>query len=178
MRPLEYWRTDRNGTKYYLDWNCPRCAGAGESDNWYRTGKTCYGCGGTGKRVKPLIVKEYTPEHQAELDARRNAREAKREAEKPKYSEEEARALAEAARRGCWQAEGFGPDGIGYLHTGDTWKNRDSFHGVGRWNNYLHGYVAPTKIELRGIDIREIHAQELCNTTGWIDPEKAWGFTK
>lgn len=65
--PLEYIRTDRNGTEIYHDWNCPRCGGAGQSDNWWRTGKTCYECGGTGRRIKPAIVKKYTPEHEAVL---------------------------------------------------------------------------------------------------------------
>lgn len=34
--PLEYIRTDRNGTKIYHDWNCSRCGGAGQAGNTYK----------------------------------------------------------------------------------------------------------------------------------------------
>lgn len=119
MIPLQYIRTDRNGTKYYADWTCPRCGGAGEAQKWEYTGKICWGCGGTGRRPKPLIVKEYTPEHEAKLEARRKAREAKRLAENPPPSEEELRKKADEACRNCWESEGFNRDGVGYLHTGD-----------------------------------------------------------
>lgn len=88
MFPIEYIRTDRNGTKYFADWTCPRCGGAGQAEKWVTTGKLCYGCGGTGRRPKPLIVKKYTPEHEAKLEARRKAREAKRLAENPPPSED------------------------------------------------------------------------------------------
>ena len=74
MKKLQYVRTDRNGTKIYYDWNCPRCGGAGGADMWAYTGYTCYECGGTGLRVKPLIVKEYTDEYAAKLEARRLAK--------------------------------------------------------------------------------------------------------
>lgn len=85
---LQYIKTDRNGTKWYNDWTCPRCGGAGASDKWLFTGRICYECGGTGKRRTPKIVKSYTPEYEAKLAAKRAAREEKRaqeyEAEKPK----------------------------------------------------------------------------------------------
>ena len=82
MRELIYFKTDKNGTKYFYDWNCARCGGAGASDKWLHTGRTCYGCGGTGERVKPKIIKEYTPEYFAKLQDKRRARaEAKAQAE-------------------------------------------------------------------------------------------------
>ena len=34
---------------YKRDDMCPRCGGAGHSDRWAFTGKTCYRCGGSGK---------------------------------------------------------------------------------------------------------------------------------
>ena len=72
----QYVRTDKNGTKIYNDINCPRCAGEGESDNWWATGKTCFKCGGTGKRATPLAVKVYTKEYWERLEARRAAKAA------------------------------------------------------------------------------------------------------
>lgn len=180
MFPLEYIRTDRNGTKYYADWTCPRCGGAGESDNWIATGKRCWGCGGTGRRPKPLIVKKYTPEHEAKLEARRKAREAKRLAENPPPSEDELLKRAEEARRNAWQSEGFSRDGVGYLHTGETFKNKDKLYRAGgRWNRFFKGYVAPERAEgLKGIRIVEIHAKDFCNAYGYIDMDKALEFAE
>ena len=91
MFELQYIRTDRNGTKIFHDWTCPRCGGAGRSDNWWQTGFTCYACGGTGKRNTPKEVKEYTPEYAAKLEARRIAKLAKQ----PKPDEAELLARAE-----------------------------------------------------------------------------------
>mgnify|MGYP003165815777 CR=1 FL=1 len=46
---MVYIRTDKNGTKIYHDYTCPRCGGAGGADQWIYTGWTCYECGGTGR---------------------------------------------------------------------------------------------------------------------------------
>ena len=83
MKPI-YIRTDKNGTKYYYDWTCPRCGGAGYSDKWLYTGKVCYECGGTGKRFSAKVIKEYTPEYFAKLEAKRQAKAAKEAEEKAK----------------------------------------------------------------------------------------------
>lgn len=180
MIPLEYIRTDRNGTKYYADWTCPRCGGAGQSDNWIATGRTCWGCGGTGRRPKPRIVKIYTPEHEAKLEARRAAREAQRLAETPPPSKEELLAAADVARRNVWQSNGFTRDGVGYLHTGETYKNMDRLYKAGgHWSRFLSGYVVPERVEgLKGVKIIEIHAQDLCNDHGYIDMDKALEFAE
>lgn len=177
MEFIKYIRTDRNGTKYYEDWKCPRCGGAGEADKWYRTGKTCYECGGTGLRRKPVTIKEYTPEHQAKLDERRKAREAKRLAENPPPSGDELKARVEAARLNNWELEGFSRDGRGYLHTGNTYKNKGRIKAEGgRWCNLLRGFVAPVRVECKGVLVTEMQAQEMCNRSGYIDPQKAWGL--
>lgn len=36
MAKIVYLRTDKNGTKYYANYTCPRCGGAGGSDKWAR----------------------------------------------------------------------------------------------------------------------------------------------
>lgn len=174
MKP-EYVRTDRNGTKIFHDWTCPRCGGAGASDLWIFTGRTCWDCGGTGKRHTPQIVKEYTPEYQAKLDARRAAREAKRLAENPPPTEEELRAKAEETRRHNWKHEGFRLDGVGYVHAGNTYQHKDALKAAGgRWTYDLRAYIAPNPIEgLEGIRITEVHAQDLCNEYGFLDWHKA-----
>ena len=175
MHPLEYVRTDRNGTKYYHDWNCPRCGGVGQSDKWYFTGKICFECYGSGKRLKPAVVKEYTPEHAAKLKARQAARDAKRLAENPPPSKEELEAKAEDTRRNNWMHEGFGRDGIGYIHAGNTYKNREAIKAAGgRWTYALNAFVAPRPIDgLEGVRITEANALELCDAYGWIDWSKA-----
>lgn len=95
-------KVDRNGTKYYTDDTCQRCGGAGQRSEWYYTGLTCFECGGTG-RSRTRLIKEYTPEYAATLQARRDEREAK----KLGYaSAEEMKAarIAEAARKEAEQA--------------------------------------------------------------------------
>lgn len=87
---MQYVRTDKNGTKIYYDWTCPRCGGQGESDKWIATGKFCFECGGSGLRRRAKVVKEYTDEYWAKLDARRAAKAAK-------YAEEHADEIAQAA---------------------------------------------------------------------------------
>ena len=99
----QYIRTDRNGTKIYHDPNCPRCGGEGESDNWWRTGGTCYTCGGSGKRAKPLAVKVYTQEYADKLEARRAAK-AAAEAE-ANAAEAEYDARRQARREAMEEAE-------------------------------------------------------------------------
>lgn len=154
---LQYVRTDRNGTKYYRDWTCPRCGGAGQADKWAFTGLTCYACGGTGKRVKPLIVKEYTEEHAAKLEARRVERQAKYEAE---HADEIAAAKAEQEKREAeWQQRntqmvftdwGLGKDGVGYILSGNTYSARDSIKAAGgRWHYGV--WICPVAVQASGI---------------------------
>lgn len=97
-------RTDKNGTKYYEEeCNCWKCGGTGI----YYWGNVvngqpsysgvCYACDGTGVVIGHS--KEYTPEHQAKLDAARAKREAKRDAERQaKEAERQAKADALAKK--------------------------------------------------------------------------------
>ena len=84
-------RIDRNGTKYFEGMvTCDRCGGAGGADQWKYTGWNCYKCGGTGKVFDKW--KEYTPEYEAKLEARRKAKAEKYERE---HAEEIAKAEAD-----------------------------------------------------------------------------------
>lgn len=139
---FKYIRTDRNGTKYYYDWTCPRCGGAGESDKWIFTGKICFGCGGTGKRAKPLVVKKYTEEYAAKLAAKRKAREDA----KPKPSEEELNARLEVSKAINAKDNGINADGTGYAYTGNTYPIKDDIKRVG--GKWIYGmWIAPVKID-------------------------------
>lgn len=162
MEHIEYVRTDKNGTKIYYDYTCPRCGGAGRSDKWCFTGHTCFKCNGTGKRVKPLTVKEYTPEYRATLEARR----AEREANKPQLTAEEIECKAaalEAAKAEQLKERGFSPDGIAYVHTGNTYPIKDSLRRAGgKFDTWLRAWIVPKQITgCAGVQITEVHAEEL-----------------
>lgn len=101
-------RVDRNGTKYYEGLvECDRCQGKGiyyigvhngrPVPSWVDHG-VCFKCGGTGKVEGKW--KEYTPEYEAKLAARRKAR-----AEKWEREHAEELAKAEAERKAKEEAE-------------------------------------------------------------------------
>lgn len=163
MDPI-YIRTDRNGTKIYHDYNCPRCAGYGMLDKWINTGRTCYACGGSGKRTRPKVVKEYTPEYWAKLDAkhREKARkEAEKEAaEREKYEAEHAEEIAQRkAEEIEWRRQylarrfaeyGCDQNGIGYVLMGKTYPVKDQIKEAG--GQWLFGvWICPVSLELKGV---------------------------
>ena len=170
---LQYFKTDKNGTKYFYDWKCPRCGGAGFADKWIHTGRVCYECGGTGKRRVAKIVREYTPEYAEKLDERRRAKDAKRAAEAAKYAEEHADEIADQVRKTKekrYAEFGCGADGIGYVHEGNTYPVKDQIRkNGGRW---IYGvWVCP--VEIKGDGIR-IHSIDLKDHIGggsemWVD---------
>lgn len=88
----------KNGTKEWRETvTCDRCGGSGTyvwgaSDRPYSG--TCYKCGGTGKVA--IRTLQYTPEHEAELNAKREKAQAKRAAEW---------AAQRAEQEAAWQAE-------------------------------------------------------------------------
>lgn len=167
-----YVRTDKNGTKIYHDVNCPRCAGHGEAEKWWATGKVCFACGGSGLRPKPLEIKVRSAEYEAVLEARRAAKAA----EVPMTSEDELRARALEARSNAWENHGFGRDGVGYLYTGKTYPVRNHLSkSGGRWCGPLKGWIAPVDLgEIKGVEIEKIKAADFCDGRGDLDPEKCW----
>ena len=157
-RQRVYIKTDRNGTKYYSQpKSCPRCGGAGGSSMWAYTGWNCYECGGSGT-LGTEIVKEYTPEYQAKLDARREAKaeaarrvweaeEAKREAERKEREAEAAKRKAEAeaaemARKAISQH--FGEVGKRYelklTYNFSASFEVQSFSGFGMETMFIHNF--------------------------------------
>lgn len=100
-----YLKTDHNGTKYFSERVvCDRCNGLTKFVVGIHNGEpviarpddgTCYKCNGVG--FLDVIVKEYTPEHAAKLEAARIRRQAKKQAEWD-AQEAEREAQAEKAR--------------------------------------------------------------------------------
>lgn len=151
----EPFKTDKNGTKYYYDWTCPRCGGAGGSDKWNYTGWKCYDCGGSGRRAPPIVYKEYTPEHQAKLDAQRAKRRAKREAD-AKARENEIRAE--------WLARNqFDTDGNTFLFTGDTFAHKDEIKAHGAHYHYALGWHIARPVH--GFDFVTVNIKDIATPT-------------
>ena len=176
-RELVFVKTDKNGTKYFHDWNCPRCGGAGMCDKWAYTGRVCFECGGSGERRIAKVVKEYTPEYWAKLEARRQAKAAKEAAEKAKYAEDHAEEIAaqqaEENRRifelRCAQ-NGCGKDGVGYVLTGNTFKAKEEIKkNGGKW---IYGvWICPVEISGNGIKAKKIDISSHVSTgmQAWKD---------
>lgn len=135
MTDMVYIRTDKNGTKYYHDYTCPRCCGHGGSEAWRYTGWTCYECGGTGKTAYPSVFKEYTPEYKAKLDERRAARAAKRAAEQFEKN---------VAGQAEWlEKKGFGNGKIHVVTLEDTFDIKDEIKAAGGHFDYAVGWYFP-----------------------------------
>lgn len=177
----QYIRTDRNGTKIYHDINCPRCAGYGESDNWWQTGRTCFKCGGSGKRANPKVVKVYTQEYADKLLARDRAKaQAEAQAAPAGPSEEELKRAADETRRNRWEMNGFSRDGVGYLYTGKTYKAREQIREAGgEWHPWLTGWIAPVEISgLKGVQVERVTVEDLCGADGNADMDKCHAWQK
>lgn len=113
MAKRELIKTDKNGTKYWNTWVlCDRCCNGSGVYTWGGTingrpmyAGTCFKCGGAGHVWE--IVKEYTPEYRAKLDAANEKRKAKQrakwEAERAErekaWAEQRAKEAAERAER-------------------------------------------------------------------------------
>ena len=154
MSKMVYIRTDKNGTKIYHDYTCPRCGGAGGCDKWAFTGWTCYDCGGTGERLnKPQIIKEYTPEYRAKLDEQARKRAEKRLAKQV--------AEYEANLPQLIQSKGFNEDGKLFLVVGNTYEIKEELREAGaKWFGYLQGWVFTQPTEYPTV---ELTAEECLN---------------
>lgn len=141
-------RIDKNGTKYYASYVCPRCGGAGGSDAWAYTGWTCYECGGTGKAIKPRIFKEYTPEYKAKLDAKRLER---------------ARAKAPEDNAKFFKKFGMNEDGKAWIVLGNTYEIKDELKAAGaKYNDFIgwHFDHETSEFNCFALGIEEIAEQD------------------
>lgn len=169
-------RTDRNGTKYYKVVDvCPRCGGRGDYVLGINYG-VCFLCHGTG--TKEYVAKEYTPEHEAKLEARRKARDAKRLEEKAKYAEEHAeeiRKMEQGILERRYADYGCGKDGIGYIHEGNTYPVRKQIKKQGgRW--ICGVWICPVEVEGNGVTTRKLDLRGHlgCGSVEWIGPVDLW----
>ena len=149
-------KIDRNGTKYWdVTDICPRCGGRGDYIRGINYG-TCFLCGGSGKQN--YIFKEYTPEHEAKLEERRQEKAAKKAEERAKYEKEHADEIEAEKRRiieETYTEFGCSKDGIGYVLTGKTYPVKDQIKkNGGKW---VYGvWVCPVEIKGNGISAKQI----------------------
>lgn len=135
-----YERTDRNGTRYFVDYTCSRCGGSGGWVGW--PGYTCYECGGCGVSARGSKIKVYTPEHAAKLAAQREARAQKAQAER------EAKLIAE--RGDNLVKAGFGKENDGYVIyrvVGNTFSIKDELKAAGCKYKPCVGWYAPAALD-------------------------------
>lgn len=161
---MTYVRTDKNGTKIYHDYTCQRCGGVGGCDNWAYTGWTCYECGGSGESQKAQVIKVYTPEYRAKLDAMNAKRQEKARA---KRAEEFKANLTEHI-----QAKGFNADSKLYVAIGDTYPIKDQLREAGaKWNSYpLSSWVFTEKpVEFETVELTAEECLAFNYDEGWLD---------
>lgn len=159
-----YDRTDRNGTRYFVDWTCDRCGGRGGWEGW--PGFTCYDCGGSGRDDKGHIVKIYTPEHAAKLAKQREARAKKAEAERV--------ANAIANRGENLRNAGFGQEEIDgvvtwviYRVVGNTFEIKDALKALGCKFKPQVGWYAPAALE--GYECQRLTEKEVLTENIFIE---------
>lgn len=146
MNNRVYVRTDKNGTKIYHDFTCDRCGGRGGSEAWKFTGWTCYKCGGSGRVMEPQIIKEYTPEYRAKLDAQA----AKRREKKLAQAQAE-----KGAKQAEWKAsKGFQNDRIHVVGIEDSFNLKNDIKAAGgRYNEYTGWYFSEPHEEFKTVEI-------------------------
>lgn len=134
-------RVDRNGTKYYVDYRCPKCGGTGYINGYeHIDGARCWKCNATG--YYETKFKEYTPEYAQKLADRRRAKALKG------ADERNAKFLAK---------EGFSADGKAWLVCGDTYSIKDELKNAGAKYSGLFGwhFDHETKYTAVVVDIKD-----------------------
>ena len=158
MHKAIYIRTDRNGTKIFHDFTCPRCGGTGFIDIYIPVnGGECYECFGSGKRTTPEVIKEYTPEYAAKLEARRQARHQKQ--------------MQEAFQKNVteqveWLTKmGFKDGKIHVVTLKDTFRVKDQIKGAGgRYDCMVGWYFSTPVAEFPTV---ELTAEECFEQDAW-----------
>ena len=163
-------KIDRNGSKHFEGYRpCPRCGGSGVFYVGTNNGALvpampangmCYKCEGTGKVWGTWV--ERTPEYEAKLAARREARANARAAE----ARDARRAAAGEANEKFLTRWGFNSDGKAWAVVGDTFEIKDELKEAGAKYNNIMGWcfnAEPT------FDAVEIHADAIMDkdADGW-----------
>lgn len=155
-------KIDRNGSKHWKGAiQCSRCGGAGVYYIGVHNGElvpahpdqgVCYKCNGRGTVLGTWI--ERTPEYQAKLDAKREAKRAAHQAEldakmaeleaerKAEEERKEAERLAKEAEKKISQFVGTVNEKLEVeaVYVGSPYFDRPSFYGYGTERCYIHTF--------------------------------------
>lgn len=124
LNKICYVRTDRNGTREYVDPRCPKCGGEGFIYYYAHVNAgVCFKCGGTGKAPHPERIRVYTPEYKAKVIAKRDQKLREQAVEKNKKTLEK---------------YGFNASGEAYIILGNTYSIKDELKAAGaKYNSFL-----------------------------------------
>lgn len=153
---LKFVKVDKNDTLVFADYTCPRCGGQGGADCWAYTGYTCYKCGGSGRTDKPELLKFYTPEYQAKLNAINAKRQAKKHAE--------LLASVDTRRAEVLNPRGFSKDDNGfytYCVLGDTYSIKDELKDKGCKFDVMLGWHSA--VDLDGYSTQKVYFDEVAD---------------
>lgn len=127
-------KIDKNGTRFYEERVvCWKCDGTGS----YLHYGACWKCQGTGWEV--IKTKEYTPEHEAELEAQRAKREAKKD--------EKLRSEASADSIKFFKTLGFNEAGYSWAIIGDSYLPKEELKARGFRFDYTFGWHGEHDLE-------------------------------
>ena len=156
-------REDKNGTKYYhcVD-KCLKCGGTGFIPYYQQiSGGVCFDCDGSGRAE--WDEKEYTPEYEAKLAARRAKKLEK------KIAEEKAQAAEKNAE--FFEKNGFTAEGKTYFVLGKTFDIKDELKAQGaKWDNvsrHWHMATPPEGREVLEIAVDEMYIANYAGVYDW-----------
>lgn len=155
----ELFKIDKNGTKYFREEvPCYRCGGHGIYYTGVCNGQlvpahpdagVCYRCGGSGKELE--VTKEYTPEYEAKLAARRQKKQEKEAAKRKE--------LADAANAKFFKKYGFNSEGFMWIILGNTFEIKDDLKALGcKYENCLGWHCDH---DLEGYSTLKIHCSDI-----------------
>lgn len=163
-------KIDRNGSKHYEDViTCPKCGGLGlivhhmengqPSIQW-TDGGVCWKCLGAGKIHSKWI--ERTPEYEAKLAAKRQA---KHEAKMAQL-----KAQADEANAEFFKQQGFNAEGKTFVVLGDTYDIRSELKDLGcKWSGTI-GWHTDHQIDgytMKMFDIDDCYYKDYTGTYKW-----------
>lgn len=136
-------KIDRNGTKTWMETDCPKCGGSGYIRGYEHVENgVCFKCGGSGKFAHTWV--ERTPEYEEKLRLRRLAKMKKE---------------APAQNSKFFKANGLSEDGVTWIAVGETYSIREQLKEAGAKFSSDFGWHFDHKPE--GFAVAEFDAKQV-----------------